>query len=203
MPRHIYLEPHLTNDDLEARCRSCYDSVKRSHWHFLWLLARGMTATAGESAQPSLAGRHDAPGTIVVVEQMALLHLRRGGLKVGEGIRDAKAARRRKWAQFIGRDDGRRQRYPVPLPIYIVQRLRLKVPNGRQAVGGEGPAFSRREHGDAHQSQITGFLVWGGWQLLLHPVASREVRDEWAVVAATGGVLIIVRPHHPCVVWST
>jgi len=46
MPRSIHLEPHLTNDDLEARYRQSHDSVERSHWHFLWLLARGMTATA-------------------------------------------------------------------------------------------------------------------------------------------------------------
>jgi transposase len=46
MPRHIHLEPHLTNHDLEARYRGCHDPVERSHWHFLWLLARGMTATA-------------------------------------------------------------------------------------------------------------------------------------------------------------
>ena len=46
MPRHLHLEPHLTNDDLEARYRQSHDSVERSHWHFLWLLARGMTATA-------------------------------------------------------------------------------------------------------------------------------------------------------------
>jgi hypothetical protein len=36
----------LTNADLEARYRSCRDPVERSHWHFLWMLARGTTATA-------------------------------------------------------------------------------------------------------------------------------------------------------------
>lgn len=46
MPRHIHLEPHLTNDDLEGRYRRTRDPVERSHWHFLWLLARGLTATA-------------------------------------------------------------------------------------------------------------------------------------------------------------
>lgn len=46
MPRHIQLEPHLTSHDLEARYRRSHDPVERSHWHFLWLLARGMTATA-------------------------------------------------------------------------------------------------------------------------------------------------------------
>jgi transposase len=46
MPCHIQLEPHLTKDELEARYRGCHDPVERSHWHFLWLLAHGMTATA-------------------------------------------------------------------------------------------------------------------------------------------------------------
>jgi hypothetical protein len=46
MPRHIHFEPHLTNDDLEGHYRRTRDPVERSHWHFLWLLARGLTATA-------------------------------------------------------------------------------------------------------------------------------------------------------------
>jgi transposase len=46
MPRHIHLEPHLTDDELHDRYRCARDPVERSHWHFLWLLASGMTATA-------------------------------------------------------------------------------------------------------------------------------------------------------------
>src|SRR5215469_4323384 len=46
MPRRIRLEPHLTDDQLEAHYRQARDPVERSHWHFLWLLAGGMTATA-------------------------------------------------------------------------------------------------------------------------------------------------------------
>src|SRR5260221_7940179 len=46
MPRHIHLEPHLNDDELHDRYRRADDPVERSHWHFLWLLARGMTATA-------------------------------------------------------------------------------------------------------------------------------------------------------------
>ena len=46
MPRRIHLAPHLTNDDLHDRYRRTHDPVERSHWHFLWLLAGGMTATA-------------------------------------------------------------------------------------------------------------------------------------------------------------
>ncbi|MGZ3637615.1 MAG: helix-turn-helix domain-containing protein [Ktedonobacterales bacterium] len=46
MPRRIWPEPHLTQDELEAHhCRS-RDLVERSRWHFLWLLACGLTATA-------------------------------------------------------------------------------------------------------------------------------------------------------------
>jgi hypothetical protein len=46
MPRHIRLAPHLTDDELHARHRRAQDPVERSHWHFLWLLAGGMTAIA-------------------------------------------------------------------------------------------------------------------------------------------------------------
>jgi transposase len=44
MARRISLEPHLTIEDLEGRYRSTKDPVERSRWHFLWLLARGLTA---------------------------------------------------------------------------------------------------------------------------------------------------------------
>ncbi len=44
MARRISLEPHLTIDELEGRYRSTMDPVERSRWHFLWLLARGLTA---------------------------------------------------------------------------------------------------------------------------------------------------------------
>jgi transposase len=46
MPRHIRLAPHLTDDELHGRYRRATDPIERSHWHFLWLLAGGMTATA-------------------------------------------------------------------------------------------------------------------------------------------------------------
>src|SRR5258707_655033 len=44
MARHIHLEPHLTVEELARRYRSTKDPVERSRWHFLWLLARGLTA---------------------------------------------------------------------------------------------------------------------------------------------------------------
>jgi transposase len=46
LPRRIHLAPHLTNDELYARYRRACEPVERSHWHFLWLLAQGLTATA-------------------------------------------------------------------------------------------------------------------------------------------------------------
>jgi transposase len=44
MARRISLEPHLTVEEVEGRYRSTKDPVERSRWHFLWLLARGLTA---------------------------------------------------------------------------------------------------------------------------------------------------------------
>jgi hypothetical protein len=44
MARCISLEPHLTIEELEGRSQSTMDPVERSRWHFLWLLAHGLTA---------------------------------------------------------------------------------------------------------------------------------------------------------------
>jgi transposase len=46
MPRRIRLHPYLTEHDLQERYRQARDPVERSRWQFLWLLARGLTATA-------------------------------------------------------------------------------------------------------------------------------------------------------------
>jgi hypothetical protein len=46
MARRILLAPHLTVEELGGRYRSTKDPVERSRWHFLWLMASGMTATA-------------------------------------------------------------------------------------------------------------------------------------------------------------
>src|SRR5215469_18465331 len=69
MPRHIRLEPHLTEDALHDHYRRAHDPVERSHWHFLWLLASGMTATTvaaitGYSADwiGQIAQRYNAAG---------------------------------------------------------------------------------------------------------------------------------------------
>ena len=44
MTRRIHLAPHLSADELAGRYRATKDPVERSRWHFLWLLARGLTA---------------------------------------------------------------------------------------------------------------------------------------------------------------
>jgi hypothetical protein len=46
MPRRIHLHPYLSEQDLHERYRHAHDPVERSPWHFLRLLARGLTATA-------------------------------------------------------------------------------------------------------------------------------------------------------------
>jgi transposase len=46
MARYIHLEPHLSADELARRYRRTKDPVEQSRWHFLWLLARGLTAKA-------------------------------------------------------------------------------------------------------------------------------------------------------------
>jgi hypothetical protein len=46
MPRRIRLYPYLTDHELHQQYRHAHDPVERSRWQFLWLLARGLTATA-------------------------------------------------------------------------------------------------------------------------------------------------------------
>jgi transposase len=41
MPKRITIEPHLTLEELEARYRRAKDSVERSHYQIIWLLAQG------------------------------------------------------------------------------------------------------------------------------------------------------------------
>src|SRR5260221_14308256 len=45
MARRIYLQPHLTVDDLERRYRAAKEPHERSWWQILWLLSQGRTAT--------------------------------------------------------------------------------------------------------------------------------------------------------------
>lgn len=45
MPKKIKLLPHLSTEELEDRYRSAKDSVERSHYQIVWLIARGKTTT--------------------------------------------------------------------------------------------------------------------------------------------------------------
>jgi len=45
MPKRICLHPILTVQELHVRYRYAHNPVERSRWQFLWLLARGLTAT--------------------------------------------------------------------------------------------------------------------------------------------------------------
>jgi transposase len=76
MARSIHLEPHLSTDELAARYRTTHDPVERSHWHVLWLLARGFTAKAiasitGYSAYwiGQIAHRYNARGPEGIKDQ--------------------------------------------------------------------------------------------------------------------------------------
>jgi len=69
MPKRIRLQPYLSDAELHERYRHAHDPVERSRWQFLWLLARGLTATAiarvtGYSAYwiGQIARRYNATG---------------------------------------------------------------------------------------------------------------------------------------------
>jgi transposase len=84
MARYIHLEPHLSADELARRYRGTTDPAERSHWHFLWLLARGFTAKAiasltGYSAYwiGQIARRYNAHGPNGVTDQRRLARAHR------------------------------------------------------------------------------------------------------------------------------
>jgi transposase len=84
MARTTHLEPHLSPEELGARYRRTRDPVERSHWHFLWLLARGFTAKviasmSGYSAYwiGQIAHRYNARGPDGVKDQRRLSRPRR------------------------------------------------------------------------------------------------------------------------------
>ncbi len=98
MPRRIRLEPHLTDDELHDRYRRAGDPVERSHWHFLWLLAGGMTATAvaavtGYSAYwiGQIARRYNADGPDGMRDRRHVLCAGRPHLPAGQ-LRELGAA---------------------------------------------------------------------------------------------------------------
>jgi transposase len=96
MPKRIIIEPHLTHEELEARYRRAKDSVERSHYQIIWLLAQGrpseeVASITGYSRSwiyelvwgynrvgPETLGdkRHDLPGAepLLNEEQQQLLH---------------------------------------------------------------------------------------------------------------------------------
>lgn len=98
MPRHIHLIPHLTDDELQKRYRAAADPVERSHWHFLWLLASGLTATAvvavtGYSAYwiGQIGRRYNTAGPDGVRDWRHTLGARRPGLPASQ-LADLRAA---------------------------------------------------------------------------------------------------------------
>ncbi len=89
MARSIHLEPHLSADELARRYRGTTVPAERSHWHFLWLLARGFTAKAiasliGYSAYwiGQIARRYNAHGPNGVTDQRRLARPHRQLLSV-------------------------------------------------------------------------------------------------------------------------
>jgi len=79
MARSIHLNPYLSIAELAVRYRRTADPVERSHWHFLWLLARGFTAKAithitGYSAYwiGQIARRYNVRGPNGVKDQRCL-----------------------------------------------------------------------------------------------------------------------------------
>jgi hypothetical protein len=84
MAQSLHLDPHLSPTEFALRYRSTKDPVERSHWHFLWLLARGVTAKAiasltGYSAYwiGQVARRYNALGPDGIKDQQRLARPRR------------------------------------------------------------------------------------------------------------------------------
>jgi hypothetical protein len=76
MPKRIRLQPYPTEPQLHERYRHAHDSVERSRWRFLRLLARGFTATGiarvtGYSTYwiGQIARRYNLPGADGVRDQ--------------------------------------------------------------------------------------------------------------------------------------
>ena len=43
MPRHLYLKPQLTSDELKQRYRDSQDAIESRRYHLLWLVSKGHT----------------------------------------------------------------------------------------------------------------------------------------------------------------
>ena len=126
MARSIHLEPHLSADELATRYRRTQDPVERSHWHFLWLLARGFTAKAiasidGYSAYwiCQIARRYNARGQDGVKDQPRLARSH-GQLLTAPHYEELRAALRSRASQhdrWCGRT----------VAAWMAQRLRRPV----------------------------------------------------------------------------
>ena len=44
MPKRLFIQAHLSEDELETRYRRAKDPVVRSHWQIIWLLAQGLAS---------------------------------------------------------------------------------------------------------------------------------------------------------------
>jgi hypothetical protein len=90
MPHRIRLGPYLTDDALHNRSRRTHDPVERSHWHFLWLLAGGMTPTAAAAVTGYSAYWIDrSPGAIT---STALTACATGAIPRVQGVHDLPGA---------------------------------------------------------------------------------------------------------------
>ena len=126
MPRCIRLERHLTDDELHDRYRRAADPVERSYWHFLWLLANGMTATAVAAMTSysvywigQIARRYDTDGPEGVRDRRHALCIGRPALPASHltGLRAAVAS---------PHPDGDRWR-GWPVAAWLSQRLGRQV----------------------------------------------------------------------------
>jgi integrase len=147
MPKRIRLHPYLTEHELHERYRQTPDPVERSRWHFLWLLTRGLTATAvarvtGYSAYwiGQIAHRYNATGPEGVRDQrrrapvrrdllsdeqqtalrvaLAALDLERRELHVTSVLKEFKSNR------YLGSPKTPRSRRTIPLTQLAVDLLR-------------------------------------------------------------------------------
>lgn len=76
MPRYATIAPHVSVADLEHRYRSCRTVVERTHWHGVWLVARGsrvpeVASLVGLDANwvRELIRRYNAGGPDALIDQ--------------------------------------------------------------------------------------------------------------------------------------
>jgi hypothetical protein len=133
MPRRIHLAPYLTDDKLHDPYRRAGDPVERSHWHFLWLLAGGMTASAvaAVTSYCSVLDWIESPGATTPTAQTACAT---GAMRCAQGSRTCRSPNCRSWKR------------PWPVPILTA------------TVGAGGPSPSGWPSGSAVRSAVN----WAG-----------------------------------------